>query len=144
MANYFVMPGQPVDSIPAYVLNLTFSGNYSINLNSLTISNNFFTQLQSLVLAASCFKDVSTFVINDLTKLESIRIGKRCFTINRWHKREEGFFRIANCPSLRHVEIDDGSFADYADFQLSDLNALQSIDFGKETFNYCNLDLKSK
>ena len=143
--HYFVMSGLPVGRIPAYVQYLTFCGNYSIEFNSLTISSNLFNNLRCIVLAASCFTNIQKFVINDLTSLESVDIGKRCFTLDRWKKRCCGsFFRVANCPNLRKLIIGDGSFADYESFQLCDLNSLQSIDFGKETFNYCDFIVQSK
>ena len=142
---YFVMPGQSVASIPAYVQHLIFCGDFSKEIYSLTLSDIYFHQLKSVLFTTHCFKSVKVFVINDLTSLESLIIGKRCFTLDRWRKRNtDSVCRIANCPNLRHLAIDDGSFADYDSFQLFDLNSLQSIDFGKETFNYCNLVLQGK
>ena len=75
--------------------------------------------------------------------MESVKIGELCFRIS-YEERDYGICRITNCPNLRQLEIDDGCFEDFQSFEISNLNSLQSIKFGKCCFKYADFSLKGE
>ena len=100
-------------------------------------------KLQSIEIGQQCFQRVREFVLNDLESLESVIIGWNCFRID-WKERDDGVCRITKCPNLRQLEIGDKSFEDFKSFELSNLNSLQSIQFGIFCFFYTDLSLKGE
>jgi len=74
-------------------------------------------------------------VIDGLPKLESVKTCYQCFRISE-DEREDGICRITNCPNLRSIFIGWGNFVDYHSFELSNVNSLQSLDFGEHSFFY--------
>ena len=90
-----------------------------------------------------CFQYVREFVIDGLESLESVKIGEKCFRIDN-EERDDGICRITNCPNLRQLEIGDYSFQDFKSFELSNLNSLQSINFGEWCFEYADFSLKGE
>ena len=59
-------------------------------------------------------------------------------------ERDDGVCRITNCPNLRQLEIGDYSFGDFKSFELSNVNSLQSINFGSGCFQYADFSLKGE
>ena len=59
-------------------------------------------------------------------------------------ERNDGVCRITNCPNLRQLEIGGDSFADFKSFELSNLNSIQSINFGDSCFKYADFSLKGE
>ena len=92
-------------------------------------------QLKTILIGYNCFTNVREFVIDGLASLESVKISKYCFRMGN-EKRDDGICRITNCPNLRQLEIDNGSFGDFRSFKLSNVNSLQSIQFGWGCFKY--------
>jgi len=68
-----------------------------------------------------------------LGELESVVIGEMCFRISD-KERNDGSYRIVNCPKLKSIQIGYHSFEDYHSFELNNLPSLQSIDMGKYCF----------
>ena len=102
-------------------------------------------------------------MIDGLESLESVKIGKKCFRIDDYvddllamldskienytgilEERDDGICRITNCPNLRQLEIGDYSFEYFQSFELSNLNSIQSIKFGKYCFVYADFSLKGE
>ena len=104
-----------------------FNGN---NIGSFNISNN--GVLKKIVIGDYCFGKVRVFDLDGLSELESVVIGQKSFRIGS--KRNDGSYRIANCPKLKSIQIDRKSFYDYNSFELNNLPSLQSIDIGQECF----------
>ena len=83
-----------------------------------------------------CFGKVRVFELNGLDELESVVIGKECFTYAKTYddiqnsKRTDGDYRIMNCPKLKSIQIGKYSFLDYHSFELNNLPSLQFIDIG--------------
>ena len=73
-----------------------------------------------------------------LEQLESVKIGYGCFRISFLERRDDGVCRISNCPNLRQLEIGNESFRDFNQFELSNVNSLQSIQFGDWCFYYAD------
>ena len=133
---YFVLPNQSIRDIPRDVENLYFGGyENEENFIALDLSSIGFTQLRLITIGNNCFDNVREFVLDGLEKLESVKIGASCFRISD-ERRDDGVCRIANCPNLRELEFGNGDFADFNQFELSNVNSLQSITFGGWCFGY--------
>ena len=100
-------------------------------------------QLKCINILKNSFKHVREFVIDGLKSLERVKIGGKCFRIDE-DERDDGLCRIMNCPNLRQLEIGHGSFEDFKSFELSNLNSLQSINFGERCFFYADFSLKGE
>ena len=132
---YFVPPNQSIKEIPADVEHLYLCGFGDYAKNELILSNNSLPQLKSITIGDNCFQHVREFVVDGLASLESMKIGEYCFQMGDG-KRDDGICRITNCPNLRQLEIGDDSFGDFQSFELSNVNSLQSIQFGSWCFWY--------
>ena len=102
-----------------------------------------FTLLESLEIGNDSFGSVESFLINDLSKLRSLKIGSNSFTQSKYDKiprNESKSFHILNCESLESIEIGECSFNDFGgEFELSNLKSLKSIKIGSienESYNY--------
>ena len=91
-----------------------------------------FKQLKLFQCDDRCFVTVTRFVIDGLNRLESVKIGKKSFTLskNRWAERKNREFHLTNCSSLVSLEIGPYSFSDYYVFELKGLPSLKSIIIG--------------
>ena len=108
--------------------NGIFNGN---NVASFNISNN--EVLKSIVIGDNCFGKVRVFDLDGLSELESVVIGESSFRIDKY-ERNDGDYRIMNCPKLKSIQIGNNSFQDYHSFELNNLPSLQSIEMGKDCF----------
>ena len=134
---YFVLPNQSIQDIPKDVENLYFGGyRNNENLTVLDFSSFGFTNLRSITIGCGCFQNVREFVLDGLEHLESVKIGEECFRISDEEERDDGVCRITNCPNLTQLEIGNWSFSDFKQFELSNVNSLQSITFGHGCFKY--------
>ena len=135
-------------SIACVGLNLSYSrdieeiviGNNSMNddcgdVSKMKLDLSEFKRLKRIEIGNECFKYVREFVLDGLEKLESVKIGEKCFRISD-KERDDGVCRITNCPNLTQLEIGEGSFYDFKQFELLNVNSLQSIQFGNYCFQY--------
>ena len=137
------------------VTDLTISSNCCNDLSELDM--NKFEMIRSIEIGDDCFGSVRDFKIEGLNRLRSLKIGKNSFTQvkeNLWnndHNAAESriiiglkSFQILNCKLLESIEIGEHSFGDYGgDFELRNLNALQSITVGKIGTKSWNFDIHS-
>ena len=86
-----------------------------------------------IVIGDYCFGKVRVFELNGLGELESVVIGRDSFRIDFW-ERNDGSYRIVNCPKLKSIQIGRESFRDYHSFELNNLPSLQSIDISTWCF----------
>ena len=89
--------------------------------------------LESIEIADDSFGSVSTFQIDGLNQLKTIKIGKNSFTRqkNSYGNDASKSFHILNCESLESIQIGQYSFSDFAgEFELKNLTQLQSIQIG--------------
>ena len=113
---------------------------YSYNDTKIIIQG--LPMLKTIVIGDECFGKVRLFELDRLSELESVVIGQKSFTIAKTHddisnsKRNDGVYRIVNCPKLKSIQIGYYSFGDYHSFELSNLPSLQSIDIGRDCFHY--------
>ena len=106
------------------------------DITSFNITNN--GVLKRIVIGNKCFGKVRVFELDGLDELESVEIGQDTFRISVY-ERNDGSYRIVNCPRLKSIQIGYRSFWDYHSFELNNLPSLQSIDIGRECFNYAPL-----
>ena len=108
--------------------------NYSCNDNNYTIFDfSRFNLLESINIGDGSFGSVSTFQIDGLNRLRSLKIGMNSFTQkkNNYGNDESKSFHILNCESLESIQIDRYSFSDFGGkFELKNLPQLQSIQIG--------------
>ena len=136
--------GGPIESI-VVPSSLRFS---LMGVEELTISSNEYSdasvsefklswlvQLKRIVIGDNCFGKVRVFELNGLSELESVVIGENSFSIGG-DERNDGDYRIVNCPRLKSIQIGKESFLDYQSFELNNLPSLQSIDIGEWCFYY--------
>ena len=90
-----------------------------------------------------CFENVCEFVIDGLENLYSVQTSN-CYVRISLEKRDDGVYRITSCPNLRQLEIGYESFANFKSFELSNLNAIQSIKCGWRCFKYADCSLKGE
>ena len=95
----------------------------------------FLCSLKRIVIGDDCFGKVRVFELNGLDELESVVIGKDSFRIDD-KERNDGSYRIVNCPKLKSIQIGYHSFNDYHSFELNNLSSLQSIYIGDYCFRY--------
>ena len=103
------------------------------DITSFNITNN--GVLKRIVIGNKCFGKVRVFELDGLDELESVEIGQDTFRISD-KERNDGSYRIVNCPKLKSIQIGYESFYDYHSFELSNLPSLQSIDIGYRCFYY--------
>ena len=111
-----------------------------------------FILLESIEIGNDGFGSIETFMINDLHKLRSLKIGSNSFTQVKYDNivlgvkstlniecNESKSFHILNCESLESIEIGIYSFLDFGgEFELHNLKSLKSIKIGSfETISCC-------
>ena len=103
--------------------------------NSYTIFDfSRFSLLESIEIGNDSFGSVSTFQIDGLNQLQTIKIGVNSFTQrkNNFGNNASKSFHILNCESLESIQIDLHSFSDFGgEFELKNLPQLQSIQIGR-------------
>ena len=109
-----------------------FNGKSIITFN---ISNN--GELKRIEIGNDSYGDVREFDLEGLSELESVMIGQDSFRIDD-KERNDGSYRIVNCPKLKSIQIGYESFYDYHSFELNNLPSLQSIDIGNSCFQYAS------
>ena len=115
--------------------------NWSCNDNNYTIFDfSRFSLLESIEIGNDSFGSVSTFQIDGLNQLKTIKIGKNSFTQkkNSNGNDQSKLFHILNCESLESIEIGQYSFSDFGgEFELKNLTQLQFIHIGNiESITY--------
>ena len=74
-------------------------------------------------------QSVREFVADGLESVGSVKIGEHCFRINN-KECNDGVCQQTNCRKLRQLQIGDDNFQYFKSLRLSDLNSIQSINFG--------------
>ena len=101
------------------------------NITTFNITNN--GKLKRIQIGNDCFGKVRVFELDGLCELESVVIGKNSFRFG-YDERNDGDYRIINCPRLKSIQIGYESFYDYHSFELINLPSLQSFDIGSYCF----------
>ena len=128
-----VILNQSLSTIPHTVEQLLFHDYNPSNITSFNLSHISFDQLRIIDIHPSCFKDVRIFVLQEISTLEIVRIANNCFK-TKDKERSDGLLRISSCPNLRQLDIGDQTFETYKNLKLNELDSLQSIKLGKNSF----------
>ena len=139
------IPQNDLNELDLSISNLNIP-NWSFNteMSMIGLNLNRFVNLESIEIGNDCFGSVQTFEIEGLNRLKSIKIGNNSFTQVKWNdfdndligslskcRNESKSFHISNCESLKVIEMDDFSFADFGgEFELRNLVNLESIRIG--------------
>ena len=111
----------------------------------------FMSNLRLLQVGDKCFESVKEVKLIGLSKLESVMIGKNCFTNQ---KNDSGYnpygrFYVKNCERLKELKMGRYSFNDYSVCEIEKDASLEVIDIGNlneksDNFRYALLKLRSK
>ena len=111
----------------------------------------FMPNLKKLEVGDECFNHVNEVRMTGLNQLESVVIGKSCFTKHRYGRPKydpHRHFYLKNCPRMRELKIGYCSFSDYSICEIENLPSLETIEMGElgegsHNFLYSSLELKS-
>lgn len=105
----------------------------------------FLGLLKRIDIGDDCFGSIRSLKLTGLIELESVTIGKRCFTHATSETQmfvemgSDGTFEITDCPNLKSLQIGDFSFADYHLLELEILPSLQQVVVGSYAFHWSYL-----
>lgn len=105
----------------------------------------FLGSLKRIDIGDDCFGSIRSLKLTGLIELESVKIGKRCFTHATSETQmfvemgSDGTFEITDCPNLKSLQIGDFSFADYHLLELEILPSLQQVVVGSHAFHWSYL-----
>ena len=105
----------------------------------------FLGSLKRIDIGDDCFNSIRSLKLTGLIGLESVRIGKRCFTHATSETQmfvemgSDGTLEITGCPNLKSLQIGDFSFADYHLLELENLPSLQQVVLGSHAFHWSYL-----
>ena len=110
----------------------------------------FMPRLRLLQVGDDCFKFVDEVKLIGLSQLESVVIGKKCFTLfmTGYGFNTNRHFYLKNCERLRELKIGCFSFSDYAMCEIENVPSLEVIEMGEldelsSNFRNASLELKS-
>lgn len=105
----------------------------------------FLGLLKRIDIGDDCFGSIRSLKLTGLIELESVTIGKRCFTHATSETQmfvemgSDGTFEITDCPNLKSLQIGDFSFADYHLLEVEILPSLQQVVVGSYAFHWSYL-----
>ena len=108
------------------------------------------SNLRVLEVSDECFKNVKEVKLIDLSKLERVVIGEKCFMKKKnWlDYNPNRHFYMKNCERLKELNIGCESFSDYAVCEIENVPSLEVIEMGylnEDSYNFywASLELKS-
>ena len=107
--------------------------------------------LKSIEIGDECFENVNEVKMIGLNRLESVVIGKNCFTKhkNGSANNPNRQFYLKNCERMRELKMGRYSFSDYSLCEIENVDRLEVIEMGdvnkwSDSFFYASkLELKS-
>ena len=102
-----------------------------------------YKNLKSVVIGDASYKHVNELKLIGLSELESVEIGEFSFSKVTFGKNPYRHFYLKNCPKLKSLKMDPFSFSDYTVCEIENVNALEVIDIGMDSFQSASLELKS-
>ena len=108
------------------------------------------SNLRVLEVNDECFENVKEVKLIDLSKLERVVIGEKCFMKKKnWlDYNPNRHFYMKNCERLKELKIGCESFSDYAVCEIENVPSLEVIEMGylnEDSYNFywASLELKS-
>ena len=110
-----------------------------------------FVSLRVVEVGDECFENVEEVKLIGLNQLQSVVIGKKCFTKKKnsaGHDPNRHFY-LKNCQRLRELKMGRYSFYDYSVCEIENVPSLEVIGMGElnewsSCFYYASLELKSE
>ena len=106
--------------------------------------------LKSIEIGDECFGNVNEVKLIGLSELESVVIGRNCFTKkkNSYGNDTNRHFYLKNCKRLRELKMGCYSFNDYSVCEIENVDSLEVIEMGvlneqSLSFFCASLELKS-
>ena len=106
--------------------------------------------LKSIEIGDECFENVKEVKLIGISQLESVVIGKNCFTKKKNSRGNDPnrHFYLKNCDRVRELKIGCYSFSDYVVCEIENVPSLEVIEIGElnewiVNFYYASLELKS-
>lgn len=138
-------------SKPKNITGLSIPPNSGNEIDSRFFILNDFLMLEKIIIGDESFENVYKFSTEGLVSLQSLQIGRNCFTEAKHNKGDNPHrtFSIVNCPKLLWITIGCYSFSDYSgEFKITNCGSLQVIRIGEIGSESCNfhdasLDLRS-
>ena len=133
------------------------------NVEVMIVDNNACNDKCFTALALSLFSNLKVFEVGDysfsfvdevkligLNRLETVVIGKNCFTKKKNNAGNDPnpHFYLKNCERVRELKMGRFSFADYSVCVIENVPSLKVIEMGglnRDSFSFCyaSLELKS-
>ena len=110
-----------------------FEDGYETNLRA--FDSGCLKGIERLEIGNGCFTDVPQFVIDGMSALKSVNIGKESFIMD--NNRRGSKCVIMNCDQLSEINIGRDSFEYNQGFELKNLPSLISIQLGSCAFSNC-------
>ena len=126
-------------SLPLCTMILDVNGSTK-EMNSLeSLDFHFYPALREIVIRNSSFKNVKKLFFTSLSFLESIIIGKNCFTTteNEISMTADRVVHISGCSALESITVEDYSLSECCDLQIKCNPSLKTINFGSFSFFNC-------
>ena len=121
-----------IESIPSSNTSIILPNWTCSDFNYTVFDFSRFTNVESIEIGDDSFYSVQTFRIHGLNKLQTLKIGKKSFSVKtQFVQNVHKSFHILNCGSLISIEIGPDSFADFGgEFEMSNLPSLQLLKIG--------------
>lgn len=126
-------------SLPLSTLILEVNGTSS-QMNSLeSLDFHFFPALREVVIKDCSFRNIKRLFFTSLQFLESIVIGRNCFTTTEEaiSTIADRIVRISGCSALKSITVGDYSLSECCDLQIKCNPNLETIHFGSFSFFNC-------
>ena len=127
-------------------------GNGCCNESVVELDLTIFGLLKRIQIGDECCENVNEVKLIGLGQLESVVIGKNCFTKHKnGHQQSinpDRHFYLKNCVRLRELKMGHHSFSDYSVCEIEDVPSLEVIEMGEldeysYNFEFASLELKS-
>ena len=102
-----------------------------------------FESVRSVMIGDESFMYVSEFNITGFSELQSVVIGEKSFTKSNYGNDPNRHFYLNGCPKLKSLRMGGYSFSDYTVIEIENVDALEVIEMGGDSFQYASLELKS-
>ena len=121
-----------IESIPSSNTSIILPNWTCSDFNYTVFDFSRFTNVESIEIGDDSFYSVQTFRIDGLNRLQTLKIGKKSFSVKtQFVQNVYKSFHILNCASLESIEIGELSFADFGgEFEMSNLPSLQLLKIG--------------
>ena len=89
--------------------------------------------LKNITIGSGSFVSGQHFELTNMNSLEELKLGERIFNGNNGgdDNIEDNKFSIRNAPSLKNLDIGEGSFTNIKSLILEGLNSLKNLNIGE-------------